>query len=137
MVCKTSYREKLNSELNRGLRSSIQSDAENVKFRQHIKAIMPMCSSLFDVWNFIEIRRSLGLLENKAVQRTADNIQFLICKIDDERDQKTKVQKKHQPPQSKFSNFYRLIERDELRRNFKPELEYLFRRSAVMAHRDG
>ena len=134
MVYKTSYREKLNSELNRGLRSSIQSDAENVKFRQHIKAIMPMCSSLFDVWNFIETRRSLGLLENKAVQRTADNIQYLICKIDDEQYRKAKVQKK---PKSRVSNFYRLIERDEARRNFKPELQYLIRRSAVMAHRDG
>ena len=134
MVYKTSYREKLNSELNRSLRSSLQDNIENFEFRQHIKAIMPLCSSLFDVWNFIEIRRNLGLLENNAVQRTADNIQFLICKIDDEQYRKARVQKK---PKSRVSNFYRLIEREEARRNFRPELQYLSFRSTVVAHRDG
>ena len=130
-MLKTTPQQRLTMELNRGLCSCRQEDIDTFKFRRHIKAILPLCSSLFDVWQFIEVRRERKLLENAQVERSADFIQHQICKIDDEQYRKAKAQRKHQPPQSKFSNFYRLIEREELRRNFKPELHYSIPRSVV------
>ena len=131
---RTTPQQRLAMELNRGLCSRRQEDIDTFKFRRHIKAILPLCSSLLDVWQFIEVRRERKLLENAQVECSADFIQYLICKIDEEQYRKAKAQKK---PESRVSNFYRLIEREEARRNFKPELQYLSFRSTAVAHRDG